>query len=196
MEHTPSTLSRDDIIERSLSTIVGLGDIQIGNVEDNSVRGVFYLPMRHLDKYVFADLVMNDPLFSSMLSIQEKDKATKEKGNQTYVHFVHPSVGMVGANLTSKVAVRGDENLHDKDITEGGAFALGSPYIRVRISKADNTNAVEQFKDILTKLFVVYDQNVDQIIADYQKFIPDFGKSPRISAPFGDGDFYVERDCT
>ena len=99
-------------------------------------------------------MVMNDPLFSSMITIDESDKATKQK-DSIYIYFRHPKVGEVHANLTSKVAEKGDPYLRGKDIRD--KFKLGTVYTRVKVSVAQSVEAVVLFQEMLSKLLFVYD---------------------------------------
>ena len=66
-----------------------------------------------------------------MITIDESDKATKQK-DSIYIYFRHPKVGEVHANLTSKVAEKGDPYLRGKDIQD--EFKLGTVYTRVKVS--------------------------------------------------------------
>ena len=125
-----------------------------------------------MDKYVFADMVMNNPLFSSMLSIDEHTKATKQKTG-IYIHFSHFSVGKVTATLTQQIAYKGDPVLKSKTTKD---IKMGDKYIRVKVRKARNTESVHIFMNMLSKLFVIYDNNYKSIVSEYRKFIPDFGK--------------------
>ena len=167
-------LSRDSLIERFLSAIsvpTGTPPIEVQNLRESRVKGPFYYPKRMLERYVFSDMVMNNPLFSSMITIDESDKATKQK-DSIYIYFRHPKVGEVHANLTSKVAEKGDPYLRGKDIRD--EFKLGTVYTRVKVSVAQSIEAVTLFQEILSKLLVVYDTDYDEVVAFYRQFLPKF----------------------
>lgn len=167
-------LKRDKLIDRFLSVIKGLGQINIKSIQETRVNGVFYFSQHTLDKYVFADIIMNNPLFSAMISIDEHDKATKKK-DSVYIHFNHPKVGNLTANITAKISIKGDHDLRGKDIL--GDFSIGSDYIRVKVSSADNLQSVSIFQEIMSKLFVIYDNEYDNIVSFYRKFLPNFAKN-------------------
>jgi hypothetical protein len=164
-----NNLSRQDFIDRFLGTLPSLGTIKIKSLVESQVNGVFYFPMKSLDKYVFSDLVMNNPLFSGLLAINESDKASKQK---IYVHFNHPKIGYVTANITERIVMKGDYARESFP----GLFKSGARYIRVKVSKAKNTTSVVGFQKTLAKLFVIYEMEYDKIVTEYRKFIPDFGK--------------------
>lgn len=174
-------LSREQLIDRFLGTIKGLGDIKVKSVEESKVNGVFYLPKHNMDKYVLADLIMNNPLFYSMMSIDESEKASKKK-ESVYIHFYHPKIGAITANITEKLSEKGDPALRGKDVK--GNFKFGSNYIRVKISSADSIKAVKKFQEMFAKLMSIYDKEYKSIVNFYRQFIPNFAevkvKQPRL----------------
>jgi hypothetical protein len=172
-------LKRDQLIERFSQTLRTLGPKLVikSTIVEKKVKGLIYFPKRKIDKYILSDIVMNNPLFSKLFSIDERDKATKDK-QSIYIHFKHPKIGDVKASITSKIAVRGDNDLKGKNIKRD--FSFGSDYIRVKISSAENTLAVEQFTEMLSKLFVVYSEEESSIIRFYREFIPNFATEKRM----------------
>lgn len=174
LETSSGYLSREKLIERLLDTIKGVGKVSIKNIKEQYVNGVFYIPNRSMNKNVLSDLVMNNPIFSSFFATDESDKATKKKGNSLYLYFNHPLTGIMTINITEKVSIKGDIFLRGKNIKKD--FPYGSTYIRVKITSAKNIASVNIFQAILSKLFVVYDKEYDDIVKFYKTFIPNFGE--------------------
>lgn len=174
-----NNVSRDEFIERFLSSISDLGNISIRKSQETKVNGVFYFPQQSLNKYVFADMVMINPLFSSMLSIDEREKSTKKK-TSVYVYFDLPRIGKLSAYITEKIVERNDPNLKGKD---KDLFPLQSKYIMVTVSKSETLQAVKAFQNILSRLFIIYNEEYDGIVAFYKRFIPDFAKPEPIPPP-------------
>ena len=164
-------LSREDLITRFLSCINGLGNPLPVNIKENRVNGSFYLPKRTMDKYVLAELIMNNPLFSSMMSVDDSEKASNKK-ESLYIHFHNPSIGNITANLTEKISERNDPMLRGKDVN--GDFKFGSSYLRVKIVSAENLKAVADFQEFFAKLMNIYYESYDEIVAFYKNFIPSF----------------------
>ena len=52
----------------------------------------------------------------------------------------------------------------------------GDTYIRVRLPNISNTNPVEYFQDIISKVISIYDNQYESIVAFYRKYIPNFSK--------------------
>jgi len=168
-------LNRDELIARILQVFDVSGNIEYDNVKETEVVGLFYFPMERINSYVFSDLVMNNPLFSYLINIDESVKATKKKSESsqpwTYIHFDHPSVGHLTASINQKYVMRNDPVLKEGD---SEIFPIGSPYIRVRVTGRDR-NAVEKFQSILSKLLVIYGEEYNEIQGIYRQFIPNFG---------------------
>ena len=162
-------LQRDEMIKRFLTSFYGLGDIDVKNITEKSIKGSFYFPNHSLNNYVFADLLMNNKLFSSMMSIDEREKATKKK-ESIYIHFYNSKIGKLTANITEKISVRNDSDLRGKDVN--GEFKFGSTYIRMKIVIAENIQAVLIFQDLFSKLLAIYDQEYPAIIAFYKNYTP------------------------
>lgn len=139
---------------------------------ERGINGVFYFPNFSLNKYVLADLILNNSLFSGLLAIDESSKATKAK-NSVYIHFRNNKLGYITANLTEKISEKGDPALRGKDIIT--TFPLGSRYVRVRIARAENMDNVKQFQALLSKLMAIYLEQYSEIVSYYKKFIPGFG---------------------
>lgn len=166
-------LSRKDLIDRFLSCISVLDVIVPTNIKENRVNGCFYFPKQTMNKYVMSELIMNNSLFSSMITIDESEKASKNK-ESVYIHFYNSKIGNIRANLTEKISERNDPMLRGKDINED--FKFGSSYLRVKIVSADNLKAVVDFQELFAKLMNIYNENYDKIVTFYKTYILDFGK--------------------
>ena len=165
-------VSRDEFTNRALSTINGKHGIPtVLSTEETMVVGLYYYPGITLDVNVFKDLVLNDPLFSSLIKVDDHERATKKKKG-VYVVFFHPSIGSVTAAVSEKMMTRVDPTLKGLD---PDFFPLGSEFIRVRISKATNMVAARTFQDIMARLLVLYDNKYNSIVAEYRRYIPTFG---------------------
>lgn len=163
---------KETLIKRLISLFHGFGDIKHLNVVENNVKGVFYIPNYDFDKYIFADLVMNNDIFNKISWVNESEKASKKK-NSVYWHFSNSKTGLISANITGKISERGDNVLMGKDINK--LFAYGTNYIRVKISWAENTEKIAIFIDFFKTFLAIYQEEFAQLIAIYKTYIPNFG---------------------
>lgn len=170
IKHSKNNISREEFTDRFISVFRNM-DISVDKVTESKVSGVFYFPLLRLDKYVFADIVMNDEIFSKLITLDDHDKATKNKAG-IYIHFEHPTTGYITATLTEKIMIKGDPTMKNVDLD---FFEPGGPFIRVKVSKANNEKSVQIFQEILGKLFVLYEAKKDKIIEFYKNYIPNFG---------------------
>lgn len=168
--NTLNNISREEFISQFMTILSGYNDLNnIKNTKEILVNGVFFFPKHNLNKYVLADLIMNDSLFSSLLSIDES-VVGKRKSN-LYIHFYQPKIGIVKANITEKIVERNDVIFKTESKED---FPIGSIYIRVKISVATNIESVHAFQSIFSKLMTVYDEKYNSIVEFYSIYIPDF----------------------
>jgi len=169
----PSALNDRTEVENE---VLKLFDIQptVVKVVEKSISGYFHIPQRLFNKYIFSDLVMNNDIFEQLVNLDEQKKATKKR---TYIYFNHPSTGYITSTITGKytttISKKTDYKLSGENLD---FFTEGSPYLRVSISIADNTESIRLFQEILRRLLSIYDEEKDKIIEDYKEYIPDFGK--------------------
>lgn len=167
-------LDREAFSNRILSSLTTIKP-SFTSIEETGIFGIYYYSRKNLNSYVFADLVMNDPIFSYMISIDESVNATKKKSDSNfpwiYIHFNHITVGNITASITQSLAKKG----HDAVKRYGmGRFPIGKNYIRVKVKNAKNIEAVNAFMTIFSKLLTLYDSKYDQVVKEYREFIPDF----------------------
>ena len=141
-------------------------------VSQNKISGTFYIPNQSLNTYLFADLLLNDPLFASMMAIDESTKATKIR-DSVYVHFKNQDIGEVAFNITEKIAEKGDPSLIGKDVL--GEFKFGSTFLRIKIVRAENDQAVINFQNLFGKLIAIYNKHKPKLLKIYKEYIPGFG---------------------
>jgi len=176
-------LSREQFIERLEKIWSPKVKLSIKNIDETHVFGNFYFPQKRLNTYVFSDLVMNNHVFAKLINIDESDKVTKKKLESgqpwLHIHFNHPVTGDISASITQKVVDRGDPLMR---VESEEIFPHGEPYIRIR-TKGRDRHSVEFFQEMLSKLLVLYDQNYEDIVHDYEIFLPDFGEVKELVAP-------------
>lgn len=170
-------LTKEKFIDRLLGAFPGIPNLTFGSIKETNVIGNFYFPQERIDGYVFMDLSMINPMFSSLVKIDESNKATKKLSETSitpwiYFHFEHPSTGKIVGSLTQKIVNRSDITMKelDKDI-----FPHGSPCIKVHVKGRDR-RSIEIFQEMLAKLLVIYGEQYNDIVNDYQEFLPEFGE--------------------
>jgi hypothetical protein len=193
-------VSKDVFVNRVLN-VFKYNDVNIKSSYESKIVGTFYYPKQTLDKYIFSDLVMNDDIVKNLINIDEHEKATKKK-QELYIHFNHPSTGYITATISEKIMKKNDPSMKNQN---PDIFPVGQSYIRVKITKADNSKSVEKFKDMLGKILIIYDEKYNEIRDFYKQYIPEFGNvieyieedtqviklSKEVQEIFGIGGFYT-----
>lgn len=159
-------LSKDTLVKKVLD-IIKTSNPTVISERSISLKGVFYVPGQLLNKYVFSDLVMNDPAFSQLV-IDEVGKATKEKSSM-YVYY-NTGQYMMSTVITPKFLDRFDPTMKGQSVD---LFPEGSPYVRVRVTGRDMENIIE-FQHTFSKLMTLYRLKYDLVVEFYRKYIPGF----------------------
>jgi hypothetical protein len=169
-------INRNSIDEKKavneIVNVFATSKLNASNQKQISISGVFYVSNQKMNNYVFSDLVMNNRLFSNILTINENIKTSKKKAG-LYIHFNLLSVGYVTANLTERIVTRNDyyQTNMNRDM-----FPMGSYYVRVKITRTDSVDTALKFVDMICKLFVIYNEEQGKIVKLYREYIPSFAK--------------------
>ena len=134
-------------------------DLGIRETNVGRVNGIFQFPDVQFNRFLLADMIMNDRIFSAVLSIDEHETLAKQKKNVFVRYGEGPGI------LTASILV--DEK---------------SGQTQVKVSRTQSIESAEKFADILGKLFILYGKRAEKIEKTYQKFIPDF-RTTVIEAP-------------
>ena len=155
-----------DKLTSIISDVVPNITLDIIEIQQINLKGFYYYPQSTFNVYTLADTVMNNPLFSNLMVIDEHDKASKDK-TSVYIRFQNPSIGKITATLTAKIVESSDPILRGKDRK---LFKTGDYYIRVKIAYSDNIQAVEEFQRFFGKLLDIYIKLEPQLMALYKMF--------------------------
>lgn len=166
-------IERDVFIKRSLK-IFPYNNLhqQVQSIEENNVVGYYIYPDETLQVSVWAELTMNDKMFSSLLAIDESLRASKIKQN-VYLHLIDTDETI---SLQMKYIERPGQ-FPEKDLD------VGTPYVRARVAKTKSVARAKKLQEIIGKLLVVYKLNYKDVVSFYHKFIPDFAKDTGKKVP-------------
>ena len=156
-------ISREELTNKMLSI---LNITEIKNEKDIGVKGIFYFPQQTMNKYVMLDLIMNNPLFSNILAVDETTMTVK---SNIFIHFTNPRVSNLTAYITSQKVKKKNVNMKKNIKNYDELFPLNSEYIRVKVSKCESIDQIKYFQKILSKLFVEYNEKSAEIIGIYQE---------------------------
>jgi hypothetical protein len=168
-------------------TSSNLPDILTGqpeSIEELQVSGGFIIYNINLVELIFFDLVMNDPLFSSYLYLEESGKSFAEK-TRLNIHYrgaaTDVSVGGKEAKRKSSVSA----TINEQMIKAGEKFFISSenriytaqedfPILDVKITRASSRRIASQFLDVLARLFRRYIIEGDTILNRYLTLVPSY----------------------
>ena len=165
-------IKQDELISRLKSIFVNL-DFNIIDSIKTKFNGIYFISKTNINKFIFSDMVMNNKYFNNFLFIDESIKASKQKPG-LYLHFIDPlkpELGEVKANIITKLVKPNDVEIRLKNRI---LFPFGSSMMRVKISSAKDMEAVNHFQNIFSKLLSMYEEEKNDVIKFYKKYIPDF----------------------
>lgn len=166
-------LDRQEFFQQ-LSNIF-ISNLPIQQIVEKEVVSIFYIPNILINMYIFADLVMNNLMFASMFVINERDKATKKRKqnsieNWVYFRFNSENTGLITATMSQRVVDYKNSEQIDFDRS---IYKHGDTFLRIR-AKAANVNKLKLFQIIFTKMIKIYQEEEEKIFNFYQSYIPDF----------------------
>jgi len=162
-----NNITKEELEERLLSVFP---NVKITEKIVKNLTGFIFYANSNFNTYIMSDLMMNNTFFSKYLAVNESEKSTKKKSG-LYVYFFLNNRFEGTCNIMVKKGFNQDFSFVDpinrKDLVKNF-------YIRLRLKKIKDLQTVKEFAKIFSKLLSLYDQEKNQIIKYYQKFIPNF----------------------
>ena len=150
-------VDRNTFIDRTLNVFPNLTRQMITRVDEQATGGYITYPNQTILIPIWAEMCMNNPFFKRIVALNESIKASKIKLN-AYVYVLNTDdILSITMQETNRANMYGMED-------------EGSNYIRVRVKAKTIADSVK-YQQILGRLFTLYNNERDLIIADYRKFL-------------------------
>lgn len=141
-------------------------DIGEHTFQQTSIQAVLFFLGYKVDKYIFADFIMNTPVVSQQFTLGEFSSATKKTAT-TRIYMNNPGVtAIIG---TKELQASGTDNKYI-----GNLISTGNTYTRIFITRAQSIEDINIFADQLSKILELYISKYDEIYKIYRKYIPTF----------------------
>ena len=187
---SPVSITRDE--KAALSYVAdALPAVNLGPATEVKVRGEFFLYDFEITDYSLVDTVLNSELLSNYLYIEEtiKSYASKKRINLRYKSLAgdvdetdKPPTGEGYITNKSSVSVK----LKQLRVIPGGpplieqtpagpveiTLPVGTPYVEVRITRADSREIASQFMEIFRRLMDYYRRFRSDLDRYYETYIP------------------------
>lgn len=194
---SPITETRNEsiVISRVAETFPNL---TLGSSTEIKVRGTFYIYNFEISEVSLLDLILNDPLMNTYLYVEESIFSYAQK-KRLYIHYksllgsAEEGETVTGEGYISNSAsvsaklkqyYTQSEIIYIQETPQGPSqiiLAAGTPYLQVRLTKADSREVARQFVEIFRRLMDYYREKRTEIDELYRLFIPDITKlEPRI----------------
>jgi len=136
--------------------------VNLSLTNPDKIKGEINFPELSFNRYVYADLCMNDRLFSSLLYVNEINKSYKVKDTI----LVHTIGGDARASITQQIA---------DYVSVDNTIEYGTEYVSTKIT-GKNIRSIYNLIDIISKLWILYSQQYEDIVSFYRKYLPKFAK--------------------
>lgn len=143
------------------------------DTEEHDIHGVVLFPQQHLNKYILSDLIMNNPIVSKFVCVDESVKASTKKSGLLLKYKGGELRGIdidASCNVICKKITETDSDLKGYDRKQ---FAVGTYYVRVRLSRFKNMDKIDAFILLISKIFTLYHESEKSIIKEYKEFLGD-----------------------
>ncbi|MEA3457732.1 MAG: hypothetical protein U9R21_03550, partial [Candidatus Thermoplasmatota archaeon] len=150
-------VARDVFIDRALQIFPGLDRSMITRIDELSTGGLITYPDQTILIPIWAEMCMNNPFFNKIVALNESIMASKTRLN-AYVYVINtPDILSITMRETDKANMYGMED-------------EGSNFIRVRV-KARTIAESLKYQKILGRLFTLYNNERDLILAEYRNYL-------------------------
>jgi len=142
--------------------------IQFGeNFDEHDIYGLYIFPNQKFNKYILSDMIMNNPVMSKFLAVDESIRAsTKKTGLLT--KFRGNDTKDSSCNIICKKVLKNDIELKGLDKKN---FPVGSYYTKVRISKFNDMKNINLFISLLSKFLTIYHLDEKNVYDIYRSFL-------------------------
>ncbi len=165
VEFTTKLEENEADVARVIMSIMGLQNIS-STMEQTSVQGFYFFLGYTVEKYTFADFIMNNEIAASYFSLGEfRTVAKKTASMRIYCH--NPKV----------TAVFSDRKMQPSHIDNkyvGKLLSEGDNYIRVFVTRSQSDADSHKFIELLAKILDLYYREYPSIYKIYKTYIPSF----------------------
>lgn len=153
-----------EVIDTILKSVVGL-KFHKSTEKSISIKGSFSFPLFTINRFLFLDMIMNDPFISNFLIVKERNPPKKGKQlkelatmkQRFYIYYWPKDVDNFESTFTFTLTESEDALI-------------------VRLFRINNMEQVKEFQNTLSKILGVYLSRKDSVIDYYRKYIDGLDK--------------------
>ena len=152
-------------LQNAMSHLFSDSDFDEFDQFEENIVGIAIFPNLSFETILLSDMIMNDRLFSTVMSVDESEQASKKKEG-LYTHFFIDKFDGT-CDIKSKIA---DDKNQELKFIKFADLPPGTPFVRVRISFEKNMDIINKFLSILSKLLNYYTKNASSIRRIYNSY--------------------------
>lgn len=118
------------------------------------IDGIVLFPNQRFNKYLLSDMIMNNPVFSKFIDVDESVKASTKKTG-LLLKFKGSQKGDTSCNIICKKVIQNDPDIKEFNLGPK-TLPVGSYYTRLRITKFKDIETVNYFVSLMSKFLTLY----------------------------------------
>ena len=153
-------IDSSEIVRRILSV-----EKEVLKEQEEEIKGNYIFPCTSFHTLVISDMIMNDPMFSSFMTVDESRYAYKKKGGLSLRVFLAEEE--INCTLTSLNRAQNEDYVRMIPVYR---LPQNGNFIRLYVKHAKNINILPVFINLFSRLLTYYHTKVDQIVAVYKQY--------------------------
>ena len=133
--------------------------------EEEEIKGNYIFPCTSFHTLVVSDMIMNDPMFSSFMTVDESRYAYKKKGGLSLRVFLAEEE--INCTLTSLNRSQNEDYVRMIPVYR---LPQNGNFIRLYVKHARNIKILPVFINLFARLLTYYHTKVGEIVAVYKKY--------------------------
>jgi hypothetical protein len=131
-------------------------NVKFGESEVINIRGYFTIDALNIRRLILLDLITNDPVFSSLFHVDEREKLSSAKK----VFYIHYNPFGTGVKLSFSLS---------NNISQDG-----KKFLQVRVVRCSSLRLISGFIEIFSRLLKRYEELYDEVFEYYSSKIAKF----------------------
>lgn len=161
-------LHSNEIAKRILDSIQINESVNIINKKEEEIKGNYIFPCKSFHTLIMSDIIMNDPIFSSFVAVDESRYASKKKGGLSLRVFIKEEE--IKCTLTSSNRHKDTDDYKYVKMIPIYKLPENGNFIRLYIKHASHMEILPTFIDLFSRLLAHYYRKKDAVQRVYESY--------------------------
>jgi hypothetical protein len=182
-------LNAHEIAKRILNCVRINESVNIITKKEEEIKGNYIFPCKSFHTLIMSDMIMNDPTFSSFVTVDESRYASKKKGGLSLRVFIKEEE--IKCTLTSSNRHKDTDDYKYVKMIPIYKLPENGNFIRLYVKHASHMEILPTFIDLFSRLLAHYYRNQGAIRSIYESYKCN-PLSPIVSPDCSDAEIKIE----